>query len=79
MTNSLVSKKSNISESISTNIQNDFVYDTKFFTQNLETFSCLAFISTGNDILPPCKLNLIPYFKNYDNDHTDKKSNLKII
>lgn len=78
-TNSLVSKKSNISESISTNIQNDFVYDTKFFTQILEIFSCLAFISTGNDILPPCKLNLIPYFKNYDNDHTDKKSNLKII
>ena len=78
-TNSLVSKKSNISESISTNIQNDFVYDTKFFTQNLETFSCLAFISTGNDIIPPCKLNLIPYFKNYNNNRIDKKSNLKII
>ena len=45
-TNSLRSKKSNISETISTSIQTDFVYDTKFFTQNIETFTCLAFIST---------------------------------
>jgi len=45
ITNSLRSKKSNISETISTNIQTDFIYDTKFFTQNLETFTCLAFIS----------------------------------
>lgn len=41
--NSLESKKSNISESISTQIHTDFVYDTNFFTQKLKTFSCLAF------------------------------------
>lgn len=46
ITNSLRSKKSNISETISTNIQTDFVYDTNFFTQKLETFTCLGFIST---------------------------------
>lgn len=46
ISNSLRSKKSNISETISTSIQTDFVYDTNFFTQNLETFTCLGFIST---------------------------------
>ena len=45
ITNSLRSKKSNISETISTSIQTDFVYDTNYFTQNLETFTCLSFIS----------------------------------
>ena len=79
LTNSLKSRKSNISESISTHIQNDFVYDTNFFTQELKTFSCLAFISTGNNILPPCKLNLIPYFKNSNASTLNKKSDLKII
>ena len=64
ITNSLNSRKSNISESISTNIQTDFTFDTKFFTQNLESFSCLAFLSDGNKIQKPQKINLIPYFYN---------------
>lgn len=81
ITNSLRSKKSNISETISTSIQTDFVYDTNFFTQNLETFTCLGFISTGNTILPPCKINLIPYFMDYtkENELKNKKNDLKII
>ena len=33
-------------------------------SKTLETFSAIAFISTGNSILPPQKLNMIPYFKN---------------
>lgn len=76
-TNSLESKKSNISESISTQIHTDFVYDTNFFTQNLKTFSCLAFLSDGTQILPPCKIDLFPSFL----DITDKKisSSNKII
>ncbi len=77
-TNSLKSKKSNLSESISTHIQTDFIYDTNFFTQNLTTFSCLAFISDGNKINPPCKINLIPYFK-VPEIKTKNKSNLKIV
>ncbi|MBR3832275.1 MAG: type IV secretion system DNA-binding domain-containing protein [Mycoplasmataceae bacterium] len=77
-TNSLKSKKSNLSESISTHIQTDFIYDTNFFTQNLTTFSCLAFISDGNKIAPPCKINLIPYFKKPEIE-TKNKSNLKIV
>ena len=55
---------SNLSESINRYSQFDFIYDTNFFTQKLETFSALAFISTGNSILPPQKLQMIPYFKN---------------
>jgi len=55
---------SNLSESINSYSQFDFIYDTNFFTQKLETFSCLAFISTGNSILPPQKIQMIPYFKN---------------
>ena len=63
-TNSLKSRNSNISESISTNIQTDFIFDTKFFTQNLPTFSCVGFLSDGNKIQKPQKINLIPYFLN---------------
>lgn len=75
--NSLESKKSNISESISTQIHTDFVYDTNFFTQKLKAFSCLAFLSDGTQILPPCKVDLFPSFL----DITDKKisSSNKII
>lgn len=61
-TNSLNSKDSNLSESINEYTQNDFIYDTKFFTQDLETFSCLSFLSDGYKILKPMKLKLIPYF-----------------
>ena len=62
-TNSLNSKNSSITESINSVIQHDFIYDTNYFTQNLETFNCLAFLSNGNNIIPPQKFHLIPYFK----------------
>lgn len=55
---------SNLSESINSYTQFDYIFDTNFFTQELQTFSCLAFLSTGNNIIPPQKLNMIPYFKN---------------
>ncbi len=79
LTNSLKSKKSNLSESISTHVQTDFTYDTNFFTQNLNTFTCLAFLSDGNKILPPCKINLIPYFKTTNIKEKNNKSSFKII
>lgn len=78
-TNSLASRKSNLSETISTQVQTDYIYDINFFTQNLETFSCLSFLSNGNKILPPCKINLIPYFKNVETQKNIKNNNLKII
>ena len=63
LTNSLNSVDSNISESISTQITYDFVYDTKFFTQDLENFCALSFLSDGYKIMKPQKLKLKPYFK----------------
>lgn len=54
---------SNLSESINSYSQFDYMFDTNFFTQKLETFSCLAFLSTGNSIIPPQKIQMIPYFK----------------
>ena len=79
-TNSLHSKKSNLSETISSQIQTDYIYDNNFFTQELETFTCLSFISNGNNIMPPCKIDLIPYFKSMQTEQSKKnKSNLNII
>lgn len=59
------SKNSNLSESFNSYYQTDFIFDTNFFTQNLETFSCLSFLSDGEKIILPQKLQLIPYFKKY--------------
>lgn len=62
-TRTLLSNHSSISESINTYLQNDYIYDTKFFTQDLENFSCLSFLSDGNQIIHPQKIKLKPYFK----------------
>jgi hypothetical protein len=62
-THSLNSKNSSITESINSVIQHDFIYDTNYFTQNLDTFNCIAFLSTGTSIIPPQKIKLLPYFK----------------
>lgn len=63
LTRSLQSKNSNISESINTYTQHDYEFDTNFFSQGLNTFECLSFISDGNKIIPPSKLKMTPYFK----------------
>lgn len=63
ITNTLNSENSNISETFSTYLQNDYIFETNFFTQNLETFSSLTFLSDGNKIYPPQKLHMFPYFK----------------
>ena len=62
MSNILSYEKPNFSESLNTYTQFDFIFDTNFFTQKLDTFNCLTFLSTGTQIIPPQKLNLIPYF-----------------
>ena len=63
ITNSLNSKDSNISETFSTYTQKDYIFDNNFFSQKLETFTALTFLSDGNSILKPQKLKLLPYFK----------------
>ena len=62
-TNSFNSEGSNISESFSTYTQKDFIFDTNFFSQELQTFYALTFLSDGSKIFKPCKLKLLPYFK----------------
>ena len=64
MVNSLSSQDSTISESFNLYTQNDYIYDTNFFTRNLQTFTALAFLSDGNKIIEPQKLNMFPYFLN---------------
>jgi len=64
ITNSLNSQNSSITESLNTYTQKDYIYDTNFFTQDLETFSSLAFLSDGTHILKPTKLKMFPFFKN---------------
>jgi len=63
LTNSLRSKNSNLSESFNTSIHKDFIYEVNSFSQDLETFSAIAFISDGYKILPPSKIYLKPYFR----------------
>lgn len=65
ITNTLNSKNSNISETLNTYFQNEYIYETNFFTQSLETFSALTFLSDGIKIYPPKKLSMLPYFKSY--------------
>ena len=65
-TNSLINKDSSVSESLNIYTQNDYVFDTNFFTQNLETFTALGFLSDGNKILKPKKMGMYPYFKQFE-------------
>ena len=64
ITNTLNSINSNISESYNSYFQNEYIYDTNFFTRELETFSALTFLSDGNKILKPRKIQMLPFFKN---------------
>lgn len=61
--NNFTSDNSSFSESINSYMQTDFVYDTSFFTQQLETFSCIAFLSDGNLTHNLGKVKMVPYFK----------------
>ena len=62
-TKRFISVDSNLSESINSYSQFEYVYDYNFFTQNLENFSCVGFLSEGTKILQPQKISMIPYFK----------------
>ena len=63
ITNTFKSKDSNLSESISSSYEKDFIYDVNYFTQELQTFYAIVFLSDGSKISKPQKLELIPYFK----------------
>ena len=61
--NDFKSKDSSISESINSSYEKDYIFDCNYFTQELETFSAVAFLSDGSKIIKPQKIKLIPYFK----------------
>lgn len=62
--NNFSSINSNISESYNKYTQTEFIFDINSFSRDLETFSCISFLSDGNKILTPCKLKMLPYFIN---------------
>ena len=63
ITKNFQSDNSNISESYSTYTQNEYIYESRFFSRDLETFTALTFLSDGKIIYPPKKLEMYPYFK----------------
>ena len=63
ITNKFTSIDSNLSESINTSHQKEYSFETNSFSLDLETFSCIAFLSDGTKIMKPCKIKLLPYFK----------------
>lgn len=63
ITNTLMSRDSNLSESYNKYTQTDYIYNTNYFSQSLETFKSLAFISNGLRILPQKELQMIPYYE----------------
>ncbi len=65
--NIMKSKKSNISQTISSYSYIDNCFDSKDFSQNLKIFEAIAYLSNGSQMLPPFKLLLKPYFKEVQN------------
>lgn len=57
-----ISDNSSLNESINRYSNFDYRFDYKFFTQELNTFESLGFISDGNKIKYVNKINMIPYF-----------------
>ncbi len=64
--NTFKSDNSSLSESISTQVQHDFIYDVNTFSRELHTFQAICFISTGTEILTPRIVELFP-------EHSAKK------
>lgn len=58
--NTFKSDNSSLSESISTQIYHDFIYDFNSFSRELKTFQAICFLSNGSEILKPQIIQLIP-------------------
>lgn len=54
------SDNSSLSESISTQVYHDFIYDFNSFSRELKTFQAICFLSTGSEILKPQMVQLTP-------------------
>ena len=70
----LVSDKSSISESVNINIVSEFIFEEQIFTQKLDVFTGVCFLSDGAKIIEPSVVHLQPYFSDYiKNDIKSKK------
>jgi len=58
--NTFKSNNSSLSESVSTQIYHDYIYDFNSFSRELKTFQAICFISNGSEILKPQKVQLDP-------------------
>ncbi|MBO5142894.1 MAG: type IV secretion system DNA-binding domain-containing protein [Clostridia bacterium] len=54
------SDNSSLSESVTTQIYHDYIYDFNSFSRELKTFQAICFLSTGSEILPPQVVKLTP-------------------
>ena len=63
ITKKLINKDSTISESLNMYTQKEYIYETNIFTQDLQTFNAICFLSDGNKIIKPRKIKMYPYFK----------------
>lgn len=73
------SDNSNLSESISTQIQHDFVFDTNTFSLDLKTFHAICFLSTGTEILKPQLVRLTPIYELFPSETTNPPKVSKFI
>ena len=58
--NTFKSDNSSLSESLSTQIYHDFIYDFNSFSRELKSFQAICFLSTGSEILPPQVVKMNP-------------------
>ncbi len=56
------SNNSNLSESISTQVFHDFIYDFNAFSRELKTFQAICFLTNGSEIIKPQIVQLEPFF-----------------
>ena len=73
------SDNSNISESLSTQIYHDFIYDFNSFSRELKTFQAICFISTGTEILPPSFIELSHIFSSLTTTSNSPTKHKKFI
>ena len=63
------SDNSSLSESLTTNIYHDYIYDINSFSRELKTFQAICFISNGKEILKPQKIILSPDISIYQKNN----------
>lgn len=59
--NTFKSDNSSLSESISTQVYHDFIYDFNSFSRELKAFQAICFLSTGSEILKPQIVKMNPH------------------